>query len=92
MTAFPEWLGQVGLAHCAQVLLENGIDFDVAQGLTESDLRSLGLNLGDSRRLLQALTKLGQKTLRPRTPLSAVIDVAAETNPHVRRTSGASSP
>ena len=61
MTTFPEWLGQIGLAHCAQVLLENGIDFDVAQGLTESDLRSLGLNLGDSRRLLQALVRIGQK-------------------------------
>ncbi len=64
MTAFPEWLGQVGLAHCAQALIENGIDFDVAQGLTESDLRSLGLNLGDSRRLLQALAKLGQTSCR----------------------------
>jgi hypothetical protein len=39
MGPFQEWLGQVGLAHCAQVLVENGIDFDVAQGLTESDLR-----------------------------------------------------
>jgi class 3 adenylate cyclase len=62
VTAFVEWLGQVGLARCAQTLTENGIDFDVAQGLTESDLRGLGLNLGDSRRLLQALTKLAQTT------------------------------
>jgi class 3 adenylate cyclase/tetratricopeptide (TPR) repeat protein len=61
MTAFQEWLGRVGLGHCAQRLLENGIDFDVAPGLTESDLRSLGLNLGDSRRLLQALRMLTQR-------------------------------
>ena len=76
MTAFAEWLGQVGLAHCAQALVENGIDFDIAQGLTESDLRSLGLNLGDSRRLLQALTKLGQTSAAPPAAGAAVIDVA----------------
>ncbi len=70
MTPFQEWLGQVGLAHCAQVLIENGIDFDVAQGLTESDLRSVGLNLGDSRRLLQALVRIGQKAAA--SPANAV--------------------
>ena len=69
MTAFLEWLGQVGLGHCAQRLIENGIDFDVAPGLTESDLRSLGLNLGDSRRLLQALRMLTQTM--PRRQLRA---------------------
>ena len=76
MTGFAEWLGQVGLAHCAQALVENGIDFDIAQGLTESDLRSLGLNLGDTRRLLQALTKLGQTSAAPPAAAVAVIDVA----------------
>ena len=55
MTPFEEWLGQVGLGHCALRLIDNGIGFDVAPSLTESDLRSLGLTLGDSRRLLQAL-------------------------------------
>jgi class 3 adenylate cyclase/tetratricopeptide (TPR) repeat protein len=59
VTAFAEWLGQVGLAHCAELLIQNGIDFDIADGLTESDLRGLGLNLGDSRRLLLALNRLG---------------------------------
>jgi len=76
VTAFAEWLGQVGLAHCAQALVENGIDFDIAQGLTESDLRSLGLNLGDSRRLLQAVTKLGDQTIAPSAGPVAVVDGA----------------
>jgi class 3 adenylate cyclase/tetratricopeptide (TPR) repeat protein len=61
MSAFLDWLGQVGLAHCAPALIENGIDFDVARSLTESELRTFGLNLGDSRRLLQALGRLGEK-------------------------------
>ena len=76
MTAFVEWLEQVGLAHCTQTLVDNGIDFDVAEGLTESDLRGLGLNLGDSRRLLQAVTRLGHQTITPSGDAVAIIDVA----------------
>jgi class 3 adenylate cyclase len=72
MTPFQEWLGQVGLAHCAQALVENGIDFDVALGLTEGDLRSIGLNLGDSRRLLQALAKRRHAVAAPSAAVAAV--------------------
>ena len=35
MTAFPEWLGQMGLAHCRPILLAHGIDFDSAAHLSE---------------------------------------------------------
>ena len=77
MTAFQEWLGRMGLLHCAQTLIENGIDFDVAQSLTENDLRGLGLNLGDSRRLLQALAKLGQSTTTLSADGVAVTDTAS---------------
>ena len=34
MTAFPEWLEQIGLAHCRDTLQANGIDFDSASYLT----------------------------------------------------------
>ena len=88
MSVFVEWLEQVGLGHCARTLLDNGIDFDVAQGLTESDLRGLGLNLGDSRRLLQGLTKLGHQTIGPSAGAVAVVDVAPKsthTTPDERR-------
>jgi len=88
VTPFPEWLEQIGLGHCARTLLDNGIDFDVAQGLTESDLRGIGLNLGDSRRLLQAVTKLGDQTIARSASSVAVIDVAAKpthTPPDERR-------
>jgi class 3 adenylate cyclase len=73
VTAFVDWLGQVGLAHCAPALVENGIDFDIAQGLTENDLRSIGLNLGDTRRLLQALAKLNQATAASPAAVVAVV-------------------
>jgi class 3 adenylate cyclase/tetratricopeptide (TPR) repeat protein len=78
MTTFREWLGQIGLARYGDTLLENGIDFDVAQDLTESDLRSLGLNLGDSRRLLQALSRLHQTTgtSSPGAAGAAVLEIA----------------
>jgi class 3 adenylate cyclase/tetratricopeptide (TPR) repeat protein len=75
VTAFVEWLEQVGLAHCAQTLVDNGIDFDVAQGLTETDLRGLGLNLGDSRRLLQAVTRLGPQTIGLSDDAVTVVDI-----------------
>ena len=55
MTAFPEWLEQIGLAHCRETLQANGIDFDSASYLTREDLRRLGLNLGDSLKLLNAV-------------------------------------
>jgi len=73
---FEEWLEEVGLPHCAPALIENGIDFDVAPGLSESDLRSLGLNLGDTRRLLKALTKLAQTVAVSPGGAVTVIDVA----------------
>ena len=68
MTSFLEWLGQIGLAHCSQVLLENGIDFDVARDLTQDDLRSIGLNLGDSRRLLKAMPGWASRPRRTAVP------------------------
>jgi class 3 adenylate cyclase len=78
MTSFTEWLGQIGLAHCGQVLLENGIDFDVAPDLTQDDLRSLGLNLGDSRRLLRAITRLGQQAAAAHASTAGIANVPSQ--------------
>ena len=60
MRAFREWLEQIGLAHCHDTLQANGIDFDSASYLTREDLRRLGLNLGDSLKLLNAIAGRGQ--------------------------------
>src|SRR5438128_180676 len=78
MTSFREWLGQIGLAHCGQALLENGIDFDIVQDLTTDDLRSLGLTLGDIRRLQRAITRLGPQTAAALVDPAAVTDVPSK--------------
>jgi class 3 adenylate cyclase/tetratricopeptide (TPR) repeat protein len=59
MTAFPDWLGHVGLAHCRSILQAHGIDFAGAALLSVDDLCRLGLNPGDSERLLRALALRG---------------------------------
>ena len=60
MTAFPEWLRQVGLAHCGPILQAHGIDFDRAANLSEDDLRSFGLDPLDSQTLVRAIASRGQ--------------------------------
>jgi class 3 adenylate cyclase/tetratricopeptide (TPR) repeat protein len=54
--SFREWLQRIGLGHCADTLLEQGIDFDVASALTEEHLRACGvLRLGDRLRILKEI-------------------------------------
>ena len=55
---FDDWLEHVGLGHCRQPLLDNGIDFDVAFDLTLDALVRCGLTVGDSLRLLKALNAI----------------------------------
>ena len=45
------WLAQQGLGHHAEAFAENGIAGDVLPDLTDADLKELGLNLGDRKRL-----------------------------------------
>ena len=58
MQAFAEWLRTVGLDRYAVVFAENGVDFDIVRDLSDDDLRGLGLNLGDRKRLVHALNAL----------------------------------
>src|SRR2546426_918272 len=78
MTSFREWLEEIGLADYGQVLVDNGIDFDVVQNLTEDHLRRLGLNLGDSLRLLEAIARLGQQTAAAHVGAATVTDVLSK--------------
>ena len=78
MTSFSGWLEQIGLAHHGPVLTENGIDFDVVPSLTEDDLRSVGLNLGDRRRLLQATARLGEQAGAPHTDPAGAAHTASK--------------
>ena len=70
MTAFPEWLGQMGLAHCRPILQAHGVDFDSAARLSEDDLCRLGLAPDDSQRLVQAIASRGQRAA------ASAVDVA----------------
>jgi class 3 adenylate cyclase/tetratricopeptide (TPR) repeat protein len=52
------WLADLGLGKYAEAFAANGVDWDVLADLTEKDLESLGLLLGDRKRLLRAIAAL----------------------------------
>ncbi|MEO5882774.1 MAG: AAA family ATPase [Caldimonas sp.] len=49
------WLHGQGLDQLGTMLAANGIEIDVLDELTEQDLASIGLSLGDRKRLLKAI-------------------------------------
>ena len=61
------WLAERGLGHHAEAFAENGIAGDVLCELTDADLRELGLNLGDRKRLLKAMAALSAGSAAART-------------------------
>jgi class 3 adenylate cyclase len=52
------WLTQIGLGTHAANFAAQGIDWDVIGDLSEHDLKELGLQVGDRKRLLKALSGL----------------------------------
>jgi class 3 adenylate cyclase/tetratricopeptide (TPR) repeat protein len=57
--AVEEWLRNLGLAQYARTFAENDVDFEVLGGLTEADLKELGVaSLGHRKRLLAAIRNL----------------------------------
>jgi len=52
--ALLRWLESIGLEQHHSALVAEGVDLDIVGMLTDGDLRSLGLNLGDRRRLRQS--------------------------------------
>ncbi len=61
------WLAGLGLGRHVTAFRENGIGADVLRDLTDADLKELGLNLGDRKRLLKAVAALEPR----REPVSA---------------------
>jgi len=53
-----QWLSELGLSQYATAFTENAIDWDVLTDLTEHDLESMGIRLGDRKRLLKAIETL----------------------------------
>ena len=58
MVDVSRWLAEQGLGHHAEAFAENGVAGDILCELTDSDLKQLGLNLGDRKRLLKAIAAL----------------------------------
>jgi class 3 adenylate cyclase len=77
------WLAEQGLGQHAEVFAKNGIAGDVLRDLTDIDLKELGLNLGDRKRLLKAIAALdaGSTDARAQTaesPATPVVPREAE--------------
>ncbi|MEM7709321.1 MAG: AAA family ATPase, partial [Pseudomonadota bacterium] len=59
------WLDRHSLGRHHAHLVENGIDMDIVGDLTDADLASLDLNLGDRRRLMLAIATLDRPADEP---------------------------
>src|SRR6266480_7291965 len=60
MSTLSEWLRLAGLESYERAFSESGVNLDVVPDLSETDLKALGLSLGDRKRFLKAAA-----TLRP---------------------------
>jgi class 3 adenylate cyclase/predicted ATPase len=68
------WLRSLGLSRYEAAFSNDSIDADVLPDLTDDDLAQLGVNLGDRKRLLRAITRL--RSSEPPTPQPASKDSA----------------
>jgi len=60
------WLRSLGLSHYESAFGDHSVDADVLADLSDSDLKEIGVTLGDRERLLKAITDLrAASTLRP---------------------------
>ncbi|HEX6260341.1 MAG TPA: adenylate/guanylate cyclase domain-containing protein, partial [Woeseiaceae bacterium] len=71
------WLAEQGLGHHAEAFAANGIAGDVLRDLTDADLKELGLNLGDRKRLLKAIAALDAGPTQDRVMPAESIATAA---------------
>jgi class 3 adenylate cyclase len=58
LSAFADWLREIGLERYASVFAENDIDFSVVHKLSETDLKELGVTLGHRKKFLEARDSL----------------------------------
>lgn len=57
-TQLADWLRSIGLERHLPSFVQNGVDLDIVSDLDESELQSLGLSLGDRKRLRRAIAEL----------------------------------
>ena len=84
MVDVSRWLAEQGLGHYAEAFAQNGIASDILPELTDADLKELGLNLGDRKRLLKAIAALDPEGTQDRVgPVESTTTPAVDGN--VRR-------
>src|SRR5689334_1040621 len=65
MSSVRDWLASLGLSEYADRFEDNRIDLGILPDLTEQDLESLNVILGDRRRILRAIRELRDGTRKP---------------------------
>ena len=60
-----QWLSNIGLGDYVEGFAAQRVTWDVLGDLSEQDLKDLGLPLGDRKRLLKAITTLGDRAAAP---------------------------
>jgi len=74
-----QWLNSVGLGQWIAAFRDQGITRDQLTALTESDLREIGLNIGERKRFLQALANDAPRDRK--TPPETATATRAERRP-----------
>ena len=78
MQQITEWLEKLGMAEYAQRFVENDIDIDVLNELTDQDFERLGVSLGHRRRMLRAIRELSASTTAAVTERQTSAPTASE--------------
>jgi class 3 adenylate cyclase/predicted ATPase len=79
MTELSEWLSKLGLEKYTQVLIDNDVDLEVLQHLSDDDLKELGFSLGHRRKLLASLRDSENKgQAEGASPVSAQVPEKAD--------------
>jgi hypothetical protein len=84
-----EWLKEIGLGQYEATFREHEIDAAVLPELTEADLEKFGVPLGHRKRLIKAITRLGNAA--PEQPQGAPLQPAARSPPPRTRSDESSS-
>jgi class 3 adenylate cyclase/tetratricopeptide (TPR) repeat protein len=82
------WLSGIGLASHVEKFAANDIDWDVLLELNETDLKELGLSLGDRKRLLKAISGLKRDAPAAEAPAAQPTPAAPAVAPQLRASNG----
>lgn len=75
---FDHWVHSIGLGRHLPTFQENAIHFDVLTELSDSDLKDLGLPLGDRKRLMRAIAARGVERQKAAPPTASAAPDEAE--------------